>query len=76
MMAKQRRATFTAQLQAAINASAMTKYRISKETGISQSTLSLFCTGKRGLSLHAIDLLVALLDLELKPQAPRNHKEK
>lgn len=60
------------QLRQAIAASPMTRYRISKETGISQSLLSLFCARKRGLSLQSIDALAALLELDLKPRKPRN----
>lgn len=60
------------QLRQAIAASPMSRYRISQETGISQSALSLFCARKRGLSLQSIDALAVLLELELKPRKPRN----
>jgi predicted XRE-type DNA-binding protein len=49
------------QLRAAIKESAVSRYRIAEATGISQSTLSLFCAGKRGLSMTAIDRLVDFL---------------
>lgn len=56
------------QLRRAIEASPMSRYQLAKETGVSQSVLSLFCNKKRGLSLRAIDALAAALDLELKPR--------
>jgi predicted XRE-type DNA-binding protein len=49
------------QLRTAIQDSAVSRYRIAEATGISQSTLSLFCAGKRGLSMAAIDQLVDFL---------------
>lgn len=50
----------------------MSRYRIAEATGISQSTLSLFCSGKRGLSMEAIDRLVEFLGWEVgPPQGPR-----
>jgi hypothetical protein len=52
-------------LRAAIKESAVSRYRIAEATGISQSTLSLFCAGKRGLSMTAIDRLVDFLGWEV-----------
>lgn len=60
------------QLRRAIEASPKSRYQLAKETGVSQSVLSLFCNKKRGLSLQAVDALTTALDLELKP---RNRKE-
>jgi hypothetical protein len=54
------------QLRRAIEASPKSRYQLSKETGVSQSVLSLFCNKKRGLSLQAVDALAVALDLELK----------
>lgn len=73
-MPSTRKTTLTEQLQQAIDASGKTRYRISKDTGISQSVLSLFCNGQRGLSLAAVDVLVSYLDLELTPRKPRERK--
>jgi hypothetical protein len=56
------------QLRHAIAASPKSRYQLAKETGVSQSVLSLFFNKKRGLSLPAIDALAAALDLELKPR--------
>ncbi|MHB8969722.1 MAG: helix-turn-helix domain-containing protein [Pirellulaceae bacterium] len=51
------------QLRQAIDESGLTRYRISKETGISQVTLSRFYHGERGLTLKALDKLGACLQL-------------
>jgi transcriptional regulator with XRE-family HTH domain len=67
--------TLSDQLRRAIQQSALSRYRIAKETGVSQSVLSLFCSGQRGLSLKAIDALVRLLDLELTPRNLQTKKE-
>jgi len=67
--------TLSDQLRRAIQQCTLSRYRIAKETGVSQSVLSLFCSGQRGLSLKAIDALVRLLDLDLKPRKPRTKKE-
>jgi hypothetical protein len=67
--------TLSDQLRQAIQQSALSRYRIAKDTGVSQSVLSLFCSGKRGLSLKAVDALVRLLDLELKPRKRPTKKE-
>ena len=64
-----KRIALSEQLRQAIEASPLTRYQISKETGISQSVLSLFCARKRGLSLPAIDALADLLELDLSPRS-------
>ena len=66
---------FSDQLRTAIASSSLSRYRIAKESGVSQSVLSLFCSGRRGLSLKAIDALVVLLNLELKPRKTATKKE-
>jgi hypothetical protein len=53
------------QLRHAIDASGLTRYRISKETGISETTLALFYNGHRGLSMRAMDTLGEFLELEI-----------
>lgn len=55
----------TDQLRRAIDDSGLTRYRISKETGISESTLAQFYNGHRGLSMDALNVLVEFLQLEL-----------
>ena len=67
-MAKRKKKPISEQLIEAIESSELTRYRISQETGIAQSTLSEFVNGNRWLSLQNIDLVCELLDLELKPR--------
>ena len=58
--------TVSEQLLREIKTCGVTRYRISQETGIEESVLSRFVTGKRGLSMEAIDKLAAYFELELK----------
>ena len=60
------RNSFTDQIRAAIDASGLSRYRIWKETGISQATLSRFMSGKGGLSVEGLDKLAEVLKLEVK----------
>ena len=69
-MARKRR-SISEQLRDAIEASGETRYRISQETGISQSMLSRFVSGERGLTSTAIDTLGEYLDLELTKRKRR-----
>ena len=59
---------FSEQLKERIDSSGLSRYRIWKETGVAQSTLSEFMSGNRALSLANIDNIVATLDLEQKPR--------
>jgi len=52
-----------------------TRYRISKETGIPQATLSRLVSGEREPSGALIDTLAAYFGLELRP-APRTRAAK
>jgi plasmid maintenance system antidote protein VapI len=70
----QRKLRLSEQLRQAIAASELSRYRIAEATEISQSTLSLFCSGKRGLSMDAIDRLVEFFGWEIGP--PRAHRKK
>jgi plasmid maintenance system antidote protein VapI len=49
----------------AIKASGLTNYELWKATGVSQSTLSLFVSGQRGLTLAICDKLAPVLKLKL-----------
>jgi predicted transcriptional regulator len=64
---------FTDQLRQAIRDSEMSRYAISKKTGIAQSTLCKFLQGDRGLSLESVDKLVDALGLEIKPRRRRDN---
>lgn len=69
------RDSLTNQLRLAIANCGISRYRIAKETGVSQSTLALFVNGKRGLSMEAIDAIGHSLRLkiatETKPRTGR-----
>lgn len=53
------------QLRQAVTHSEKTQYRIAKETGILQSTLSRFVRGQCGLGLDAIDKLCECIGARL-----------
>jgi hypothetical protein len=53
------------QIRQAIDDSGLTRYRIAQETGISETTLSLFCNGQRGLPMRTLDTLGEFLELKV-----------
>lgn len=57
--------TLTDQLRQAMDDSGITRYRIAKETGISEATLSKFYLGQRGLSMKALNALGEYLQLTI-----------
>lgn len=57
--------TMSRSLKDAISKAEVTRYRIAKETGISESALSRFMSGERGLSMEALDRLLEYLGLEV-----------
>ena len=64
-MAKKQTNKLTDQLRQAIDDSGLTRYRIAKETGVSEATLSKFHLGQRGLSMAAMDRLGEYLQLTI-----------
>lgn len=67
--------TITEQLKAAINGADISRYRIAKETGLTEAGLSRFVNGLQGLSLESVDKLAVCLGLELTTQrTPRKGK--
>lgn len=62
---RKRKPTVSEQIRGIIEASGMTRYEISKRTGVEQSALSRFMSGERGLSTATLDKLGGLLDLEV-----------
>lgn len=66
------------QLRQAIKESGISRYEIAKATGVSQSTLSKFVLGRRGISVEAMDAVGLFLGLELsQPKKKRiPHKKK
>jgi transcriptional regulator with XRE-family HTH domain len=64
-MAKKRPKLISDQIRQAIDDSGLTRYRISKETGISETALALFYNGQRGLSMKALNALGEFLQLTI-----------
>jgi len=64
-MAKKRSNLMSDQLRQAIDDSGLTRYRIAKETGISESALAQFYNGHRGLSMEALNALGEFLQLRI-----------
>jgi hypothetical protein len=60
--------TFSEQLRRAITADGRSRYAIGKAADVDKASLARFMAGKVGLSLPAIDRLVDVLGLELKPR--------
>ncbi len=75
-MAKKRPKLLTDQLRQAIDDSGLTRYRIAKETGISESALAKFYNGHRGLSMEALNALGEFLQLKITWAASPNKKGK
>jgi predicted transcriptional regulator len=63
--------SFSDQLRQAVRDSSMTRYAISVQTGIAQSTLCKFLKGERGMSLDSVDRLMECLGLEIRPRRTR-----
>jgi len=66
-----KRSKVSDQLRAVIESCGVSRYRISQDTGISESTLSMFMSGERGLTMKALDRLGAYLDLEVTMKGKR-----
>ena len=68
-----RQKPFSDQIRAAVDASGMSRYRICREIGLSQPTMSRFMAGKSGLSMETLDRLADLLGLVVvsKPEASK-----
>ena len=66
-MAKKKKLTsqLTDQLRQAIDDSGLTRYRIAKEAGISESALAQFYNGHRGLSMESLNALGEFLQLTI-----------
>jgi transcriptional regulator with XRE-family HTH domain len=54
------------QLRQLIADCGITRYRISKDTGVDQAVLEKFVNGKRGMSLQTLDILGEYLGLEIR----------
>lgn len=64
-MTERQKRQITARIKAAIEGSELTRYEISKRSGVNQSVLSRFVNGKGSLSLDAIEALAPVLGLTI-----------
>jgi DNA-binding Xre family transcriptional regulator len=73
-----RKSLFSDRLRRAVSTCGKTRYRISIETGISESILSRFVNKGAGLSLANVDKLCECIgaELVLKPVSRNHHKGK
>jgi plasmid maintenance system antidote protein VapI len=60
-----KRPTFSDELRQLLDDCGLSRYRLCKELGIAESTLSRFMSGERGLTMKCLDRLAALLDLHV-----------
>lgn len=67
---------FRQQLIDAIEHSGMTRYAISKATGVPQSQLSRFVHGQEGLSVESINRICEVLGLRLVGPAKKSSNKK
>jgi hypothetical protein len=65
IMARKKSKPVSQQLREAIDADARSRYRICKEIGLGESTMSHFMHGECGLQLSTIDRLAELLGLRI-----------
>lgn len=66
--------TLTDQLRQYIETADVSRYRLSQQTGISQSLLSRFMHGKAFFSADSLNTLADALDLKLTKTTPPNGK--
>jgi len=68
--------TLSEQLREAILNSGVSRYEISKQTGVSQAALSKFILGHRGISTKAMDTVGVFLGLAITSRPKRSSKPK
>jgi transcriptional regulator with XRE-family HTH domain len=61
----EKRVKLSDQVRRAVDNCGQTRYRIAKETGISEPTLSRFMSGERGLPMTTLDRLADHLGLDI-----------
>lgn len=64
------------QVKQALEASGKTRYRVAKESGISQGQLSRLVSGERGLTVDTLEKLADCLGLEIVIRPKRRRKGK
>jgi transcriptional regulator with XRE-family HTH domain len=75
-MATRKHDKVSAQVRRAIEGCGMTRYAISKQTGIDQATLSRFMSGEGGLSTEALDAIGELIGLKVTLENARRAGKK
>ena len=65
-MARKKPKTMSDQMRELIVNCGETRYRIAQNTGLSESMLSKFATGRQGLSMAALDVLGTYLNWEVR----------
>ena len=68
---RKKRPTVSDQIRQTILDTGLTNYRISKLTGVEQSTLSRFMNGGYAVSTETLDILGEFLDLEVVMHGPK-----
>src|SRR4051794_1642106 len=71
MLRMSRPSTFTDQIRDVIKRSGISRYAISKRTGIDQAALCRFMQGQRGLTTDTLDRLAPELDLMVETRTER-----
>lgn len=74
-MARKAPEVLSQQLREAIDASGMSRYRICKEIGLPEGTMSHFMAGHCGLALTTVDRLGKLLGLRIVSDSTCKAKE-
>ncbi len=69
-----RRLKVSDQIRRAVVGSGMSRYRICKELGLAEATMSRFMSGKGGLSMETLDALADFLDLNITAGRCRRSK--
>ena len=64
------------QVRRAIETCGVSRYRISKETGVSQAVLSRFMSGQASLTLDTVDRIAYLLPLTVKVARAKRSKRR
>ena len=64
------------EIREAIAKGEKTRYRLWKESGITQGHLSEFMAGRRGLSVENLEKLAACLDLEITARRVRRKRKR
>lgn len=76
MKKKTKRLNITDQVRGAIENCGMTRYELSKRTGVAQSVLSRFATGERSLNLESLDKLAKVLGWKMDVGEIKRRKRK